>query len=286
VGGADATEIAVHAARKHTGRRRLVAIKQVGFHGSTDLGLSISGSSSGQVQRYLVDASQTTLVPYNDLAAMQAAITSDTAAVVMEVSPAQGGFPIPAAGYLAGVRAVCRAAGAMLIFDEVQTGLGLMGTVWAYQRFGVVPDMLTFGKLLGGGLYPISAALMSEACWSSYTAGELDPHESTYAGADIGCVVGSTVLDMTTKPAFLARVRSLSARFGKGFAGAPFKVTRLGLCMGIRTSDPLGTSSKLVKHGVFTVPSFDDTVVPFRPPMTLSDRDANAIIAAVRGALG
>lgn len=288
VTGAEANEIAVHAARHHTQRQKLVAIADVGLHGGTDLCYSISGSAADQRSRYVIDASNTTFVPYNDAAAMASAITTDTAAVVMEISPAQGGFPVPNPGYLEAVKDACMANGALLIFDEVQTGLGPFGTVWGYQHQGVVPDILTMAKGLGGGVYPISATLMSEAVWSSFVAGNLVPHDTTYGGAELGCVVASTVLDLTTDPGFLARVRCLADRFARGFAGAPFPLNQIGLCMGIGTGnqDPIAVASALAAAGVFAVPSLNAPVVVFRPILTISDKDADDIIQRVRGVLG
>jgi len=286
LGGADAIEIAIHAARNHTGRRGLVAISNTSFHGSTDLTISINGISGEYRDRYLVDASNTTFVPYNDLAAMQDAISEETAAVVMEPSPAQGGFPVPSPGYLEGIREACDANGAVFILDEVQTGLGATGTFWAYQQYDFVPDVVVVAKGIGGGLYPISAAIMAEPVWNSFNYGQILPHESTYAGAEIGCVVASTVLDISTDPAFLARVREVANRFAIGFADAPFEVTQLGLCMGLRTPDPLQASFQLANEGVLALPSFVDSVVIFRPVLTLRDEEVDEIIAAVRRGLG
>lgn len=286
VGGADSIEISVHAARNHTGRRDLVSISQTSYHGGTDLGLSLGGISGDQRARYQVEDTHVTRVPYNDLKAMEKAVTDNTAAVVIEPSPAQGGFPYPADGYLPGVRAICDAHGVVMIADEIQTGVGGSGTMWAYQQLGFVPDIFTSGKGLGGGYYPISASVMKADVWHSYTDGQMIPNESTYGGSELGCVVASTVLKITDRPEFLARVQGLTQRFKDGFAGAPFNYTELGLNMGIRTDDPMGTANKLLEQGIFVVPSFDDLVVPFRPILTMSDDDADQIIAAVRQVLG
>lgn len=284
--GAEANEMALHAAQNHTGRRKLVAISQTSFHGSTSSCLAVSGISGAQVERYRVDRERVTFVPFNDLEAMKRAITRETAAVIMEPAVAQAGFTPPAPGYLKGVREACSAAGALLIFDEVQTGVGATGPIWAYQDMGVLPDILTTGKGLGGGIYPISVALMKQAVWESYTQGQLLPHESTYGGSELGCVVASKVMEMVSEPAFQQHVRALSERFARGFAGAPFEVTQVGLCMGIRTQEPLATALKLVDAGVLVIPSMDDQVVPFRPILTLKDEDADEIIALVRKTLG
>jgi len=285
VGGTCANEIAIHAARRHTGRQGLVAIAATSYHGSSDLALSISGISRSHRDHYLVDASRTTWVPFNDLEAMKAAITGDIAAVVMEPTPAQGGFPVPHPGYLEGVKKLCEARGALLVMDEVQTGLGGTGKVWAYQNFEFIPDILTTGKGFGGGVYPISAAIMEASVWHSYTDDQAVPHESTYAGSELGCVVASKVLELTTDPGFLARVNEVADRFADGFARAPFKLNQLGLCMGLHADDPLRSAARLAEAGVLVLPSFDAPVVPFRPILTLEDQEVDDIVERVLGAM-
>ncbi len=282
--GAEAIEIAIHAARSHTKKRGLVAIGQTSYHGGTDLALSISGVSESKRERYLVASQEVTFVPYNDLEAMKAAITNETAAVVIEPSPAQAGFPVPSADYFTSIKAVCEERNVVLIADEVQTGLGGCGRIWAYENFGIVPDIVCAGKGLGGGVYPISAAIMKESIWKSYTDGQFVAHESTYAGSDIGCVVASKVLDLTSDPIFLGRVGALTDRFKKGFDGLPIEYSHIGLCMGLRTADPFQLSAKLLSLGVLAVPSFVDNVVPFRPILTLTDKDADEIIQQVQRA--
>ena len=285
VGGTCANEIAIHAARRHTRRRGLVAVATTSYHGSSDLALSISGISGAHRAHYLVDSSNTTWVPFNDLDAMRKAITRDTAAVVMEPTPAQAGFPIPDPGYLEEVKRLCESTGSLLILDEVQTGLGGTGKVWAYQHHDFVPDILTTGKGFGGGMYPISAAVMEASVWHSYTDEQFVPHESTYAGSELGCVVASKVLDITTDPAFLARVNEIASRFARGFANAPFQLNQLGLCMGLHTDDPMRSASRLAEAGVMVLPSFDAPVVPFRPVLTLEDAEVDDIVERVLGAM-
>jgi|CXWL01.1.fsa_nt_gi acetylornithine aminotransferase len=285
VSGAEANEIAIHAARNHTGRTKLVAIADIGFHGSTDLALSVSGIGAEWRARYRVQDQSVIFVPFNNLAAMAAAISNKTAAVILEPSPAQGGFPVPAPGYLKGVEELCRAKGALLVVDEVQTGVGACGTVWGYQKFGFTPDIITAGKGLGGGIYPMAAALMREEVWRSYTDGQLVPHDSTYAGSELGCVVACAVLDLTDRPEFLDRVNALGDRFRRGFSGAPWGFDQVGLNLGIHSTDPYKTAAMLTQAGVFCIPSPVAPVVPFRPVLTLSDADADEIISIVRATI-
>ena len=288
VSGTDANEIAIHAARNHTHRRGLVAISDTSVHGSTDLTYGVSGAFADTRQRYLIDNPNTTFVDYNNIDAMDSAVTYDTAAVIMELSPAQGGFPVPGPGYLANVKQICSDRGAVMILDEVQTGLGGTGRFWGHEQYGFVPDILTVGKGFGGGVYPISAAVMSESVWHSYNDGNIIPHDSTYAGSELGCVVAAAVLKITGQQEFLQHTRQLAARFAEGFAGAPFNVNQIGLCMGLSSNamSQLDMSALLAAKGVLAIPSLAAPVVVFRPILTLSMSDADDIISRVRSALG
>jgi putrescine aminotransferase len=288
VSGTEANEIAIHAARNHTHRRGLVAISGTSVHGSTDLTYGVSGAFADTRERYLIDNPNTTFVDYNDIDAMDRAVTYDTAAVIMELSPAQGGFPVPKPGYLESVKQICSDRGAVMILDEVQTGLGGTGRFWGYEHYGFVPDILTVGKGFGGGVYPISAAVMSESVWHSYNDGNIIPHDSTYAGSELGCVVAAAVLEVTGRQEFLQHTRQLAARFAEGFAGAPFNVNQIGLCMGLSSNamSQLQMCALLAANGVLAIPSLAAPVVVFRPILTLSMSDADDIISRVRSALG
>src|SRR5215469_3083531 len=144
-GGGEAIDIALKTARHATKRRKIVSVAKA-YHGHTGLAVATGD------------------VPFNDLAAMEQALRGkDVAAVIMETIPATYGFPLPAPGYLAGVKRLCEAHGALYIADEVQTGLMRTGELWAISKHGVVPDILVTGKGISGGMYPISAVLVSEA---------------------------------------------------------------------------------------------------------------------------
>lgn len=285
--GGEAIEIAAHAARNYTGRKKFIAIADSSFHGNGEFGLSISGIHTQLCERYCLDTPNTIFVPFNDLAAMKAALAdADVAAVIMEPTPAQGAFPDADPGYLKQVKAECEAQASLFILDDVQTGLGGTGAVWSYEHDGYVPDILVAGKGLGGGLFPVSAAIMSEPVWRTYTDGQFAPHGSTYGGAELSCVVAAKVMDLTTDPAFIARVRDLAERFTRGFANAPFKVTQTGLCIGLWTGDSLAASAALANNGVLTIPTGEAPALPFRPILTISDDEADEIIAIVRETFG
>jgi putrescine aminotransferase len=285
--GSEAIDVAIKLARGFTGRRRIVGVDGA-YHGATGLAIAVGGDAPTR-QRYLLDLPDFVHVPYDDADAITAAIDGDTAAVVLESIPATLGFPPPSPGYLTAVADACRANGALLVLDEVQTGLGRTGTVWYHEQEDVQPDVIITGKALSGGIYPVSAAIVAAEPFAWFTD-EFGSHPSSFGGAELGCVVASEVCDIVTDPGFLAHVRDLSDRFARGFEGAPFRVRQRGLTMGLDTGEDGGAFAAwlaLFNNGVFAFPAaYDTAVVQFKPPLILTDDDADDVIARVREALG
>lgn len=283
--GSEAVDVALRLARGLTGREVIVSAAG-GFHGLA--GLPLAASDPRWQEPFGAPPPGFTHVPYNDLEAMAAAVGPATAAVILESIPATLGFPAPAPGYLPGVAELARETGALLILDEVQTGLGRTGTTWYWEQAGVVPDMLVTGKGLGAGLYPISAVLVPERVEAFFDAHPF-AYVSSFGGAEIGCAVASAVMEMVAEPGFLERVRALGERFEAGLAGLPLRLRRYGMTMGLEFAEPeggLAATRRLVDAGVFCVfAEHDHSVTQFKPPLTLSDEEADEIIAAVRAAL-
>lgn len=286
VSGAEANEVAMKAARCYTKRRRFVCFDG-SYHGDTMMTLAVGGDD-GKIAAYQLQSPDIIRIPFNDLAAALAAIDGSVAAVIGEPTVAQLGFPEPLPGYWSALADHCRSVGALTILDEVQTGGSATGSFWHYQQLGFTPDVLVSGKWPSGGYFPNSFALMRGDIHDALTAGVFMPHPSTFGGSDIGSVVTSTVIDLLADPALQARVRSLSARFAAGFAGAPFTVNRNGLCMALidtRRSN-FEWVSRLAGEGVLTVPALHHPhAVEFRPILTIGDDEADAIIAAVLRAM-
>ena len=284
--GSEAIDAALKLARGFTRRRRVVTV-QGGYHGST--GLALAAGEPAARGRYLMDLPDFIQVPYNDPDAMVAAVDDRTAAVLLEAVPATLGFPPPDPGYLAAVATACRDNGALLILDEVQTGLGRTGTFWYYQQESVEPDLVVTGKGLSGGIYPIAATLVSAEPFAWFTE-DFTAHVSTYGGAELGCVVASTVLDIVAAPGFLEHVKALAERFAAAFEGAPFQVRQRGLTMGLVMPDDVGgfeAWKRLFDVGVFAFPAgYDASVVQFKPPLILTLEEADDIAGRVRTALG
>ena len=163
-GGGEAIDLAIKSARRATGRRRVVSVAGA-YHGHTGLALAAGDREAAEAFLSTGADEEFPQVPFDDLPALEQALAAaPTAAVILETIPATIGFPTPDADYLAGVRELCDRYGALYIADEVQTGLGRTGSLWAVQRAGVTPDILVTGKGLSGGLYPIAATLLSRTC--------------------------------------------------------------------------------------------------------------------------
>jgi acetylornithine aminotransferase len=283
--GSEAIDLALRLARGHTGRQRIVSTVG-GYHGLA--GLALAASDPRWHEPFGQPPPGFTHVPFNDLDAMREAVGADTAAVIIESIPATLGFPLPGPGYLREVAGAAREHGAVFILDEVQTGLGRTGTTWYFEQEDVVPDVLITGKALGGGVYPVSAALLTEELESFFEERPF-AYVSTFGGAEIGCVAASAVMEEISGPGFLEHVRDLGERFEAGFEGLPFELRRRGLTMGLKFDDEEGgvlAAGRLIEAGVFAVyAEHDHSVTQFKPPLIVSDDDADEIIAAVREAL-
>ncbi|MCB0963001.1 MAG: aspartate aminotransferase family protein, partial [Acidimicrobiales bacterium] len=230
-------------------------------------------------------------VPFDDLDALAAALGAGepVAAVILEAIPATLGMPVPSPGYLAGVRALCDEHGALFALDEVQTGLGRTGTVWYHQQEGVDPDLLVTAKGLSGGIYPISATLMTAELHAFFDDHPF-VHVSTSGGAELGCVAALAVLDQIEAPGFLERVGELGERFEADLADLPFELRRRGLFMGFKFDDPgggLAATQAMLGEGVFAIYANNDpSVLQFLPPLILGDDDYEDLLARTRRALG
>jgi len=274
-GGGEAIDLALKTARHATKRRKIVSIAK-GYHGHTGLALAAGDERFSRMFLSEGPPGEFVQVPWNDLDAMASALSGDdVAAVVLETIPATLGFPPPAPGYLARVKALCKQRGALYVADEVQTGLGRTGTLWAVEQHDVEPDILVTGKGLSGGLYPIAATVLS-----CRVAGWLDEdgwgHVSTFGGAEVGCRVAQRVLEITTRPAVIANVEETSQHLGDGLEAIRrrhpewlLEIRRAGLVMGLRFADPQGAmrmTRALYESGLWAMfAAYDPSVLQFKP---------------------
>lgn len=284
VSGGEAVDLAIKVARATTKRARVISA-QGGYHGHT--GLAVAAGDPQYRDPFGPNLPGFVQVPFDDLAAMRAAMGDDTAAVLLEPVPATLGMPIPSPGYLRGVQELCRERGAKLIVDEVQTGLGRTGRTWCYQHDDLEPDLLITGKGLSGGIYPISATLMTAELHAFFDAHPF-VHLSTFGGAELGCAAALAVLDVIEAPGFGARVDEVAARFAAGFAGLPFTLRQRGLFMAFKFEAPEGglmAARACYDAGVFCVHANNDpSAMQFLPPLVLSDAEVDEVVARVRRA--
>jgi acetylornithine/succinyldiaminopimelate/putrescine aminotransferase len=278
-GGAEAVDVAIKSARFATKRRKIVSIIK-GYHGHS--GLSVATGDDRFSKIFLADRPDEFIhVPFNDLDAMERALRDrDVAAVIIETIPATYGFPMPAEGYLAAVKALCETYGALYIADEVQTGLMRTGRMWGFQSYDVVPDIYVTAKGFSGGLYPICACVLNEraGAWLHIDGAA---HISTSGGAELGCLVAIKVLEMLERPAVVANVHAVSDFFAKGLAemrtrhGDIFTgIRQKGLVMGLEfagTDNAVAVSRALYEHGIWAIfSSLDKSVLQFKPGALLT----------------
>jgi len=285
VGGGEAIDLALKLAMGHTRRPKIISA-QGGYHGHT--GLALAAGHEQFRKRFGIHLSNFVQVPFNDIQALEDAIDDQTAAVILEPIPATLGIVIPKDDYLPAVQRLCNDRGALLIIDEVQTGLGRTGKLWAVENWNVEPDILVIGKGLSGGLYPITATCFKPELEKIFLE---DPfiHISTFGGSEVGCFPALKVLEISSRPEFLSHVNELSDHFSEGFlqiavrVNKPkFTVRQKGLMIGLKFDAPLkamALSKLLYDNGIFAVFSGNDpSVVQFLPPLITTFEQADEIL--------
>jgi len=293
--GSEANDVAIKTARRATGRRKIVSL--VGsYHGHTGLCLAAGDVKNAAYFHSEGASSEFVQVPFNDLASMKAALSGgDVAAVLLETIPATSGFPLPAPGYLPEVRALCDEHGALLVADEVQTGLGRTGHMWAIEGYGVVPDILVTGKGLSGGLYPIAAAVLS-ARVAEWLFDNGWGHVSTFGGSEIGCHVALRALEILERPGVIENAVAMSERLGAGLEGLRERhpllagVRRRGLVMGLvldhEIGGPLMTAAGWEVGLWAFFAGFDRRVLQFKPDLLVDETACDELLGLVDDALG
>jgi acetylornithine/succinyldiaminopimelate/putrescine aminotransferase len=211
-----------------------------------------------------------TFAPFNDLAAAQQAIDGDTCAVIVEPVQGEGGVRPAEPAFLAGLRTLCDEHGALLIFDEVQCGLGRTGALWAYQTYGVISDMMTLAKPLAGGL-PIGAILVTEAVSQVMKPGD---HGSTFAAGPLACRAAQVVFDRINRPAFLENVRGNGAylveRLHEMESEKLLEVRGAGLLVGAVFSTPVAPLITAARSKGLLVINAGANVLRLCPPLIVT----------------
>jgi len=236
--GTEAVEGALKLAHRATSRRKFVSTEN-SFHGRTLGALSVIGQAKHR-DPYRALLPEPVTVPFGDLVAAERAIDEETAAFIVEPVQGEGGVNVAPEGYLRGLRALCDAKGALLIFDEVQTGIGRTGRMFALEHDEVVPDILTLGKGLGGG-FPVAAFLCTETVAGTVKLGD---HGGTYVGNPLACAAANAVLEVVQQEKLVERAAKVGARlagrlraFAEANPGAGLGVRGRGLLVGFVIAD-------------------------------------------------
>ncbi|HEX6999416.1 MAG TPA: aminotransferase class III-fold pyridoxal phosphate-dependent enzyme [Gammaproteobacteria bacterium] len=274
--GAEANDNALRLALRTTGRGKIVAVEH-GFHGRTAAAGAVTWNASWY--GYPRKPFDVTFVPRNDVAALNAAVDSDTAGFIVEpVQGLAGAFDL-APEFLAAARAACDRVGALLILDEVQTGMGRTGQPFAAQLYGVRPDMLTVAKGLGGG-FPCAAVLMTPELAAEQKPGSLG---TTFGGGPLACAAIKAVIEVMSAPGFLPRVREVSARIRETCVVGPVEgIQGQGLLLGLRTRPrAAAVRDALLERDILAGTSADPHVLRLLPPLVLEPQHVARLAEAL-----
>lgn len=281
--GAEANEVAFKLTRL-TGRTNIVAA-QNSFHGRTMGSLALTGQPAKRAPFEPLPG-EVTFVPYGDADALAAAVTDQTAAVFLEPIQGEGGVVVPPAGYLAAAREITRAHGALLVLDEVQTGVGRTGTFYAHAHDGITPDVVTLAKGLGGGL-PIGACLAIGPAAGLMTPGM---HGSTFGGNPVCTAAALAVLGVLRDDGLIERADTLGKTLAHGIEalGHPLvdHVRGRGLLRGVvLTAQKAKAVETAAREAGYLVNAAAPDVVRLAPPLIITDAQIDAFVSALPGIL-
>ncbi|MCP4563719.1 MAG: aspartate aminotransferase family protein [Bosea sp.] len=291
--GAEANECAIkmarkyHAAKGHPERYRIVTFEGA-FHGRT-----LATIAAGGQQKYIdgfgpkVDGFDQ--VPFDDEAALKAAITPETAALMIEPIQGEGGLRSVPMRFLKRLRELCDEHGLMLIFDEIQTGVGRTGKFFAYELNGVAPDIMSIAKGIGGG-FPMGACLATEEAASGMTLGT---HGTTFGGNPLAMAVGNAVLDVILAPGFLDHVQKTALRLRQSLAQLkdqhPQVIEEIrgeGLMLGLKLKTPNTDFVAQARAAGLLVVAAGDNVVRLLPPLIIGESEVAEAVARLDKAAG
>ena len=285
--GAEAVEGALKLAKRVTERTELVSMRRA-YHGSTHGAMSMMGTPEGEEWK----AAFRPLLPdvraieFNDFEALDR-ITRCTAAVLVEPVQGEAGVRLPAAGWLEALRERCDRTGALLVFDEIQTGLGRTGALFAMQRYGVTPDIVCLAKAFGGGM-PLGAFVAAKRTMDALQTDPALGHITTFGGHPVCCAAGLAAFDYLTRNRVVEQVEAKGALYEELLAGHPQvrEIRRSGLLLAVE----LGDSAKLYRMMELFKEAgilsdwflYCDTAFRISPPLTISEeevRDSARIVA-------
>jgi len=276
--GAEANESALKVAVQLTGRHRFVAFTG-SFHGRTLLALSVSDAP--ELKKSLMPIlPPVEFLPFGDEAALAAADFSAVAAVVVEPIQSMAGVSTTTSAWFMALQEKCRRAGALLIFDEVQTGMGRLGTPFAAQLYGVTPDMLTLAKSIASGL-PMGALLMSPVVAGALKSGDLG---STFGGGPLACAALIATLEVLHEENLMANASAQEQRIRAALAGSCISEVRgTGLLLGLKAGRHAAALKKYLQaQRILVGGSTDPEVLRLMPPLTVSGAAVDTLLAAIQ----
>ena len=276
--GSEAVEGALKLAKRYTGRHKMMSM-HCAYHGSNHGSLSMMASPEGDTwkapfQPLLPDVEYLWFNSFDDLSR----IDGQTACVLVEPVQGEAGVRLPEEGYLQALRKRCDETGTMLIFDEIQTGMGRTGSLFAMQKYGVTPDIVCLAKAFGGGM-PLGAFVAAKQVMDSLQRNPVLGHITTFGGHPVCCAAGLAALDYILDNRLVDQVERKGLRYENALKDAPnvLEIRRSGLLMAVE----LGTSDKLFQimalfkeHGIMSDWFlFCDTAFRISPPLTISDEE-------------
>jgi acetylornithine/N-succinyldiaminopimelate aminotransferase len=278
--GAEALECAIKTARRyhyvngHPERFRIITFEGA-FHGRT-LATIAAGGQAKYLEGFGPKVEGFDQVPFGDLKALEAAIVPETAALLIEPLQGEGGIRLPSTQFLQSLRRICDEKGLLLIFDEVQSGIGRTGKLFAHEWAGIEPDLMAIAKGIGGG-FPVGACLSTEEAAKGMTAGS---HGTTFGGNPLAMAVGNAVLDVVMEDGFLDEVsrkgllaKQLLASVVDAFPDILEEVRGSGLMLGLKCKVPnTALNAALRDQHLLAVPA-GDNVVRLLPPLTVTDEE-------------
>jgi len=293
VGGGEAVDAAIKIARGFTMKTGIIYADKA-YHGHTGFALSAIGRAAYK-ESFEPLMPGFTMVPFGDADAIRKSINKDTAAIILETIQGEGGINIPPEGYLASVRKICDENEVLLILDEIQTGFGRTGKMFACDHWGVTPDIMTIAKSLGGGIYPISATIFKEEI-NDFFIPHPFVHLSTFGGSDLGCIVALATIDFIVKNNLPDHAEKMGQRFRAGFdrllrvyPDLLLEVRQKGLMMGLQyTNESIGPrmTRKLSDRGVLAVYTGNDpSICRLMPPLVISPEEVDEVLAAIEDSM-
>jgi acetylornithine/N-succinyldiaminopimelate aminotransferase len=274
--GAEANENALKLALLLTGRKKLGAF-QGGWHGRTLLALSVTDDPK-ITEPFAEQLVSTVRLPFGDLAALAAADFSEIAGVILEPIQSMAGIKTAPREWFQALRAKCDASGTVLIFDEIQTGMGRMGTPFAAQFYGVRPDIITSAKGLASGV-PMGALLMTADVASKLKGGDLG---STFGGGPLACAALLATVEVISTEGLMANAASAAARLREELIGSVVtEVVGEGLLLGLRSEHAAALKKHLLAHHILVGGSSDATVLRLMPPLNVSGKALITLITAI-----